>query len=353
MPPGLSNAVTALTIVSVASLTTKWRQLYSDAALYSPNTTTNQGLWLVQNTSQVPATPVPPAFWFTSGTPFGPASNIVPFQGDFDGDGKADLAYYNPSTATWYMEDSGQGKVAFVGTLTSGSASVTGVNSTTGLIVGDIVTGTGIQSGTTIQAINSSTSTITLSANATVSGSQSLAATVVKTFALGTPNSSVPVVGYFNFNANAPEEVAVYTVANGQGTWSINTGITGVRTVAFGQAGDMPVPGDYTGVGYDELAVYRPSTGQFLVQVPGTTTPLIISLPAGTPDLASLVAVPDNYDPHLGAVATVTGTLTSGSATVTGLSTTTGLVVGQTVAIAGHGLRHLHRRDHDQRRSTV
>ena len=79
------------------------------------------------------------------------------------------------------------------------------------------------------------------------------------------------MVGYFD--ANAPEEVAVYTLANGQGTWSIASGITGLRTVAFGQAGDIPVPGEYTGVGYDELAVYRPSTGQFLVQVPGRRLP--------------------------------------------------------------------------------
>ena len=51
--------------------------------------------------------------------------------------------------------------------------------------------------------------------------------------------------------------------------WSITLAQDGVHTVTFGQAGDIPVPGDYTGVGYDELAVYRPSTGQFLVQVPG------------------------------------------------------------------------------------
>ena len=132
----------------------------------------------------------------TASTP----ANVIPFQGDFDGDGKTDLAYYQPSTATWYMYDS--------------------------------------KSKTT------------------------------SSFALGTPNSSVPVVGYFD--ANAPEEAAVYTVVNGQGVWTIASAITGLRTVTFGQAGDIPVPGDYDGVGYDEIAVYRPSTGQFLVMNNGT-----------------------------------------------------------------------------------
>ena len=70
-----------------------------------------------------------------------------------------------------------------------------------------------------------------------------------------------------------------------------------VSTVTFGQTGDIPVPGDYTGVGYDELAVYRPSTGQFLVLVPGangTTTTETISIPGISVrrDLSSLVPVP-------------------------------------------------------------
>ena len=65
----------------------------------------------------------------------------------------------------------------FTGTLTSGSASVTDISSTTGLVAGQIITGTNIPSGTTIQTVNSSTNTITLSVNATVSGSQSLTAT--------------------------------------------------------------------------------------------------------------------------------------------------------------------------------
>jgi hypothetical protein len=58
------------------------------------------------------------------------------------------------------------------GTLTSGSPTVT-LTTTVGLIEGMTVTGTGIPGGTTIQTINSGT-VITLSANATATGSQSL-----------------------------------------------------------------------------------------------------------------------------------------------------------------------------------
>ena len=102
-PP--SNTLT-LTIVSVASDYNG--DSYSDPALYDRNTTTNQGQWLVQATTPVGGG-TPPPIWFTSGTAFGPA-NVVPFQGDFDGDGEADLAYYQLSTATWSTENSKLGR---------------------------------------------------------------------------------------------------------------------------------------------------------------------------------------------------------------------------------------------------
>lgn len=70
--------------------------------------------------------------------------------------------------------------------------------------------------------------------------------------------------------------------------------------MTFGQAGDIPVPGDYLGLGYDQLAVYRPSLGEFLVLNPnggpnGGMVPLNLGV-GSSPDLSSLVPVPGGYD---------------------------------------------------------
>ena len=67
--------------------------------------------------------------------------------------------------------------IAFTGTTTSGSATVTAVSSTVGLAAGQAIGGTGIPSGATIASIASSTS-ITLSANATSSATGTLTATL-------------------------------------------------------------------------------------------------------------------------------------------------------------------------------
>ena len=69
----------------------------------------------------------------------------------------------------------------------------------------------------------------------------------------------------------------------------IASAITGLRTVTFGLAGDTPVPGDYLGLGYDQIAVYRPSTGQFLVLNPANGNTDVLDLGVGSsPDLAVL-----------------------------------------------------------------
>ena len=100
-------------------------------------------------------------------------------------------------------------------------------------------------------------------------------------------------MGYFD--ANGPDEMAVFTIVNGQGVWSIASAIS-PRTVTFGQTGDIPDPGNYDGLGYDQIAVYRPSTGQFLVLEPNGTTETLNLGVGGSADLSSLVPVPGGYD---------------------------------------------------------
>lgn len=62
----------------------------------------------------------------------------------------------------------------YTGTLSSGSAVVTGMSSTAGLLAGMLVTGTGIAAGASVASVDSA-SQITLSAAATASGTQTLA----------------------------------------------------------------------------------------------------------------------------------------------------------------------------------
>ena len=74
------------------------------------------------------------------------------------------------------------GTYVFTGTLTSGSPAVTNISSSSllGLAVGLVVTGTGIPAGTTIQAIDNSTGSLTLSASATASASESITAAIAE-----------------------------------------------------------------------------------------------------------------------------------------------------------------------------
>lgn len=64
--------------------------------------------------------------------------------------------------------------LTIIGTTTSGSAVVTGIADTTGLVAGDKVWGPGIPAATTILSVDSSTQ-ITLSANATASATVTVA----------------------------------------------------------------------------------------------------------------------------------------------------------------------------------
>ena len=132
---------------------------------------------------------------------------------------------------------------------------VSGISSTTGLFAGEIVTGTGIPVGTTIQSIDSSASSITLSANATASGSESVTAT---SFSVQLPFSLT----------NGTLSLYVQAV-DPAGNVSPDSNTLTVTIVS--------VASDYNGDSYSDAALYSRSTISFT----GTLTsgsPLLTAL---------------------------------------------------------------------------
>ena len=213
---------------------------------------------------------------------------------------------------------------AFSGTLSSGSPTVTGINTNNFAIlaVGDTVTGTGIPSGTTILSVNSSTDTIKLSANATASGPQSLRSLSPDLIS----GSLVPVPGdydnatYFaDGDANwMITEAAVYDPVAGVYTILGPGGTT--YTVTGFQPGDIPAPADYLGDGSTQPVVFRPSTGQFI----GADGVVIATFgqSGNIPLAAPLSYRMPSSDPPSGTTGSgTTGSSTTGSGT-TGSSTT-------------------------------
>ncbi|WP_157880270.1 CHAP domain-containing protein, partial [Streptomyces katrae] len=50
------------------------------------------------------------------------------------------------------------------------------------------------------------------------------------------------------------------------GTWALRNASGGMTTAGFGQAGDIPITGDWDGYGHDQLGVFRPSTNTFALR---------------------------------------------------------------------------------------
>ena len=170
-------------------------------------------------TTETPTTPAPPAFWFTSVQPWS-GETIV---GSGDPTGRKRSCLLNPQQPSPVGEATVNGDRPYRPTpvpICFGTAFPIRRTVPAPPVPGNVVPfqgdfdGDGLRSGYYISAPRPGTWTIEAG---------------LVSFPLGTANSSIPVVGYFD--ANLPEEAAVYTVVNGQGTWSINTGITGVHTV--------------------------------------------------------------------------------------------------------------------------
>ena len=77
-----------------------------------------------------------------------------------------------------------------------------------------------------------------------------------------------------------PSSVGIFR----NGTWALRSGTGATTTVGFGQAGDIPISGDWDGVGHDQIGVFRPSTNEFALRHDnGTSNSLAFGSPGDIP----------------------------------------------------------------------
>ena len=168
-------------------------------------------------------------------------SGYLRVSADFDGDGKADLAYWQPSDGTWHIIPSG-----------NPSAPITVQWGTTGDVP---VPGDYDGDGKADEAVWrpwSGTWYIRPSSNPS--------APVVKQFGLP---GDIPLVG--DFDGDRKADFTVWTQSNG--TWSVQFSSNPTSQVVqqWGAPGDIPLTGDFDGDGRGDFAVWRPSNGTWYV----------------------------------------------------------------------------------------
>jgi len=229
------------------------------------------------------------------------------------------------NTLTISNKPTASSQVTPTGIVTSGSATVGNVSSLSGVLVGQPITGTGIPAGTTITA--ASGTTITLSANATASSTAKPTGVLTSGSAIITSVSSLS--GLINGQPITGTGIAAgTTIVSTSGTTitmsanaTSNSALTTTYTfTAFTVAGSPTVTptGSING-----LVVGQAVTG------PG--------IPAGTKivTLDSSGTVTLSANATVTSTATPTGITTSGSQTITGVSSIAGLVVGQVITGPG------------------
>ena len=196
--------------------------------------------------------------------------------GDYDGDGIADVTVYRPGSGVWYILESSSDFTA------------------------SRVIQWGLSGDTPVPADYDGDGRTDLAVYRPSSGQwfirwSSTDYATSSTYSWGL-NGDVPIQG--DYDGDGLADLVVYRPANS--VWYIlqsGAGFTTAVSYQWGLAGDVPLPGDYSGDGKSDLAVYRPSTGVWYVLQSNTNQPpgfppvltFLWGLPGDAP-------VPSDYD---------------------------------------------------------
>src|SRR5262249_54943503 len=192
----------------------------------------------------------------TTMTKFFGGSGYTLVPGDYDGDGRADVAVYGRATGIWSVLTSSSGWSSGFSQGWGGPGYVPIVGDFDGDGKDDLM----VRRGGTTQwlALESSTSfTTVLSFTTGAVSNEPLSTAVV-------PGGSRAHCG--DFDGDFTSDLTVYNTTTG--VWSTlfsHGGFTSARSTPWGGTGYTPAPGDYDGDGKADLAVYQQSTGQWSV----------------------------------------------------------------------------------------
>jgi len=191
---------------------------------------------------------------------------------DVDGDSRADLTVYNPSTAFWYTLQSSTGFTTTTNTAWGGS----GYTPVPGDFDGD-----GRADRAVYQASTGNWYVLLSSTNFTTSLS----------VAVGGPDWT-PVVG--DYDGDGKTDFVVYNASTGQ--WyglKSSTNYTTTVNVFWGGPGYTVTPGDYDGDGKADLGVYQAASGNWYVLLAAAGYTTSLSQHSGGP---GYVPVQADYD---------------------------------------------------------